>query len=150
MLFAGSGLDEAGGVAATVALNLFVAAAERVNVRTGFGSSWYGVGDGFAFTLAGGIAGRSSEPLAEFSGVGDGIDELAVVRLDSGTGVDAGGGVGVGVGWAASLTGRGVLAGVAEVTLALPAGVGVGDALAFDTAATSPTIGPKLICTLTC
>ena len=101
MLFAGSGLDE-GGVATTVALNLFVAAAERVNVRTGFGSSWYGAGDGFALTLTGGIAGCSSEPLAEFSGIGDGIDELAVVRLDSGTGVAAGGGVGVGVGWAAS------------------------------------------------
>jgi len=148
LLFAGSGLYEAGGVAATVALNLFVAAAERVNVRTGFGSSWYGMGDGLAFTLAGGIAGRSSEPLAEFSGVGDGLDELAVVRLDSGTGVEAGDGVGVG--WAPSWTGCGVLAGVAEVTLALPAGVGVGDALAFDTAATSPTIGPKLISTLTC
>ena len=95
-------MDEAGGVAATAALNLFVAATERVNVRTGFGSSWYGVGDGFAFTLAGGIAGCSSEPLAEFSGVGDGIDELAAVRFDSGTGVEAGGGVEVGVGWGAS------------------------------------------------
>ena len=102
LLFAGSGLDEAGGVAAIAALNLFVAAAERISVRTGFGSSWYGAGDGFALTLTGGIAGCSSEPLAEFSGIGDGIDELAAVRLDSGTGVEAGGGVGVRVGWAAN------------------------------------------------
>ena len=108
------------------------------------------MGDGFAFTLAGGIAGPSSEPLAEFSGFGGGINELAAVRLDSGTGAEAGGGVGIGVGWAAGWTGRGVVAGVAEIMLVLPAGIGVGDALAFDTAATSPTIGPKLICTLIC
>ena len=71
-------------------------------MRTDFGCSYCVVGDGLASTLAGGIAGCSSEPLAEFSGVGDGLTELSAVGLDSAVGVETGAGVRVGVACATS------------------------------------------------